>query len=406
MAPASPGGGWDRTARTLQGPLSTVTNRNVQVYNVPGAGGTIGLAQFANDHVGDSNRLMIGGLVMLGAVELNQSPVALDRLTPVATLTAEWEAIAVREDSRYRTLGQLVDEFRANPKSISWGGGSAGGTDHMLVGLLGRAVGVLPSDINYVAHSGGGELLTSLLSGAVKVGISGVSEFESQVTAGRLRLLAVSSPERLPEVDTPTIREGGLSVTLANWRALFAAPNLSADQRAYLVDAVTKLRQTQEWQDALRKNDWDDFFKTGPELTAFLTQEIANIKQLPLQVHDSGSFNPAGPRLFPLLVGIGLLVFGAIFVFTILRSPTTDLPPLTNWPVAGLLLLGMMLYVLALPRAGYILATSLFFPGISRLLGSRRPARDVSIGIVLSVFIYYAFTQWLEVRLPGPTPWK
>jgi putative tricarboxylic transport membrane protein len=406
MAPAAPGGGWDRTARAMQGPLSKATGRSVQVYNVPGAGGTIGLAQFASDHAGDPNRLMVSGLVMLGAIELNKSPVNMDRLTPIATLTAEWEAIAVRSDSKYQTFRQLIDEFKANPIAIKWGGGSAGGTDHMLVGLIAREAGVPPSKTNYVAHSGGGEGLISLLSSAVTAGVAGVSEFEAQVAAGRLRLLAVSSQDRLPGVDTPTIREGGLNVTLANWRALFGPPNISGDQRLTLVDAVSRMHETVEWNSVLRKNHWNDFFKTGPELAAFLEQENANVKQLAHQVQASGGYSAAGPRLFPVLVTSGLAVLAAVFLFTAVRdrkpAGVAPLEPVsTNWPAAGLVMLAMVVYAFVLPHAGYILATAFFFPGIGRLLGSRQPARDVAIGISMSVVIYLVFTRWLEVRLPG-----
>ena len=141
MAPAAPGGGWDQTARAMQTALSKSSGQNVQVYNVAGAGGTVGLAQFVNDHTGNPHQLMVAGLVMVGAIQTNKSPVTLDQVTPLASLTTEWEAIVVPADSKYENLQQLIDDFKANPTSISWGGGSAGGSDHILVGLIAQSSG-------------------------------------------------------------------------------------------------------------------------------------------------------------------------------------------------------------------------------------------------------------------------
>ena len=278
MAPAAPGGGWDQTARALQAALAAVTDQNVQVYNVPGAGGTVGLAQFVNDHAGNPHQLMVGGLVMVGAIVTNQSPVTLDQVTPVASLTVEWEAIVVPADSEYETLGQLIEAFQADPTSISWGGGSAGGTDHILVGLLAQEAGVPPEGTNYIAHSGGGEALASLLSGAVTAGVSGISEFRDQVEAGTLRWLAVSSDAPIEGIDAPTIQESGIDVVLPNWRGVFAPPDLTDEQRAAVIDLITQMHETQEWQDALETNGWADFFQTGDDFAAYLSEETARIE--------------------------------------------------------------------------------------------------------------------------------
>jgi putative tricarboxylic transport membrane protein len=278
MAPAAPGGGWDQTARALQAALTASTGQNVQVYNVAGAGGTVGLAQFVNDHAGDPYQLMVGGLVMVGAILTNQSPVTLEQVTPVASLTAEWEAIVVPADSPHQTLQQLMDAFKADPTSVSWGGGSAGGTDHILVGLLAKEAGVDPAQINYIAHSGGGEALASLLSGAVTAGVSGVSEFRDQVEAGALRWIAVSSDAPVEGLDAPTIQEAGINVVLANWRAVFAPPELSDEARAAVVDMITQMHETPEWQDALETNGWDDFFQTGDVFAEYLDQERTRIE--------------------------------------------------------------------------------------------------------------------------------
>lgn len=278
MAPAAPGGGWDGTARAMQPILAKTTGQNVQVYNVAGAGGTVGLAEFVSKAKGNPHELMVGGLVMVGAIQTNKSPVNLTQVTPLALLTAEAEAIAVPTDSKYENLQQLVDDFKADPTSISWGGGSAGGTDHILVGLIAKEVGVDPAQVNYIAHSGGGEATAAILSGAVSAGVSGVSEFTDQVEAGAMRILAVSSEERVEGVDAPTIKEAGVDVALMNWRAVFGPPDLSPAEREAVVAEIQEMHDSQEWQQALEANGWTDFFKTGDAFGTFLNDEITRIE--------------------------------------------------------------------------------------------------------------------------------
>ncbi|MFZ5879374.1 MAG: Bug family tripartite tricarboxylate transporter substrate binding protein [Chloroflexota bacterium] len=278
MAPASPGGGWDGTARAMQPIIASVAGQNVQVYNVSGAGGTVGLAQFVSEAKGNPHELMVGGMVMVGAIQTNKSPVNLTQVTPIALLTAEAEAIVVPSDSKYETLQQLVDDFKADPTAISWGGGSAGGTDHILVGLIAKEVGVDPAKINYIAHSGGGEAIAAILSGAVTAGVSGLSEFTDQVEAGTMRLLAVSSETRLEGVDAPTIKEAGVNVALMNWRAVFGPPDLTPEQRDAVVAVIQKMHDSPEWKAALEANGWTDFFKAGDEFDTFLTAEITRIE--------------------------------------------------------------------------------------------------------------------------------
>jgi putative tricarboxylic transport membrane protein len=278
MAPASPGGGWDSTARAMQPILVKTTGQNVQVYNVSGAGGTVGLAQFVTEAKGNPHELMVGGLVMVGAIQTNKSPVNLTQVTPLALLTAEAEAIVVPSDSKYENLQQLMDDFKADPASISWGGGSAGGTDHILVGLIAKEVGVEPAQINYIAHSGGGEATAAILSGAVSAGVSGVSEFTDQVEAGAMRILAVSSEERVEGVDAPTLKESGVNVSLMNWRAVFGPPDLTPEESNAVVAEIQEMHDSPEWQQALESNGWTDFFKTGDEFSTFLNDEITRIE--------------------------------------------------------------------------------------------------------------------------------
>jgi putative tricarboxylic transport membrane protein len=283
MAPADPGGGWDETARALQQSIKEAKlGHGAEVYNVPGAGGTLGLSQLVSKHRGKDDQLMVMGLVMLGAVEANQSSVGLDQVTPIAGLTQEDEAIVVPAKSKYKTLEDLVADLKADPGSIAWAGGSAGGTDQLLVGQLAKAVGADPGKTKYVAHSGGGEALTAILSGSVDAGVSGVSEFADQVEAGKLRALAVSGekPVDVGGTTVKSIRDQGIDVVMTNWRGIVAPPGLSEAQRKNVVAFVERLRATPAWQANLKRFNWAPLSTSGDAFSTFLKSEQARVKAL------------------------------------------------------------------------------------------------------------------------------
>jgi putative tricarboxylic transport membrane protein len=221
---------------------------------------------------------MVMGLVMVGAIRTNDSDVTLEDVTPIASLTSEQEALVVPADSEYESLEQVIEAWQEDPTSISWGGGSAGGTDHILIGLMAQEVGIDPADVNYVAHAGGGEAISAILSGAVTVGVSGVSEFADQVDAGEMRWLAVSGDEPPDGVDAPTITDAGLDVVLENWRGVVAPPDLSDGDREAVIQVVTDMRDSEAWQQALEDNGWADFFQAGDEFEAYLEEERQRVE--------------------------------------------------------------------------------------------------------------------------------
>ena len=146
IAPASPGGGWDQTARAMQSALQDAgLAQDVQVMNIPGAGGTIGLAQFVTSKEGEGDTLLVSGLVMLGSILTNDAPVTIDQTTPIARLIGEYEVIVVPASSEIQTLDDLIAALKEDPGAVSWAGGSAGGVDHILVGLIAKAAGVDPT---------------------------------------------------------------------------------------------------------------------------------------------------------------------------------------------------------------------------------------------------------------------
>jgi len=279
MAPASPGGGWDQTARYAQMVFrdARIIPGTVEVFNVPGAGGTIGLARLVSTERGAGDLVMITGLVMVGAIITNQSAVSLAQTTPIARLTAEYEVIAVPANSPFRTLDDLLKAFKENPRAISWAGGSAGGVDHILVGLLAKEVGVAPSDVNYIPFSGGGEALAAMLGGHVSAGVTGYGEWAAQIEAGNLRALAITSAQRVPGINIPTLIEQGVNIELANWRGVVAPPGITAQQRQALINAFDRLHASPQWQQVLVDNNWSDFYLSGDAFAAFVEQENARV---------------------------------------------------------------------------------------------------------------------------------
>ena len=276
MIPANPGGGWDQTGRSLAAAMQAAKLvSSVQFENKGGAAGAIGLAQFVNSAKGDPNAVMIGGMVMVGGLHLQKSPLNLSQVTPIARLTSEWEVIVVPANSPHKTLADLVKAFKENPGKVSWGGGSAGGTDHILAGLIAKAVGVEPAKVNYVAYKGGGEAIAAIIGGHVTAGISGIGEFAEQIKGGKMRALAVSAPGRTEGI--ASLKEQGIDVELGNWRGIFGAPGITPQQRDALVALVKAAIETPAWKGTLDKLGWSNYFLGGEDYRKFIDEDSKRV---------------------------------------------------------------------------------------------------------------------------------
>ena len=279
LIPANPGGGWDQTGRTLGKVMSdNKLASSVQYDNKGGAGGTIGLAQFVNSAKGDPGQVMIGGQAMVSAVELNKSAVRVQQATPLARLVAEYSVIVVPANSPYKTMGDLVKDFKANPGAVSWGAGSAGSTEHLLIGLIAKTVGVDPGKINYIAFKGGGEAVPAIIGGHVKVGASGLGEFQEHIRSGKMRALAVSAPAAMEGI--PSLKEQGIDVVFGNWRGIWGAPGITPQQRDELTKKVQAATETAEWKSMLAKMGWTPVYISGDAYAKFVDDESRQLGQL------------------------------------------------------------------------------------------------------------------------------
>jgi putative tricarboxylic transport membrane protein len=279
MIPANPGGGWDTTGRALGKALQDAGVASSVTYeNKGGAAGIIGLAQYANATKGDGNSLMVMGAVMLGGIITGKPPVSLDKVTPIARLTSEYNVFVVPANSPLKTMKDVVEQLKKDPGSVKWGGGSRGSTEHIAAAMLAREVGVDAAKINYVPFRGGGEAVAAILGGNVTVGGSGYSEFQQYIESGKMRPIAVTSPKRLKGIDIPTMIEQGYNIDIGNWRGVYAPAGLTAAQRKALTDMVLKATKSKSWAESLEKNNWTPAWMANPEFDDFVDREFASLR--------------------------------------------------------------------------------------------------------------------------------
>jgi putative tricarboxylic transport membrane protein len=415
VAPAAPGGGWDQTARALQQVIDAHRlTRVVEVQNVPGAAGTIGLSQFTDAQRGNGRALLVTGLVMVGATLWNDSPVSVNQATPIARLTGECEVIAVPASSPLADMRGLISEFRRRPEAFAWGGGSAGGTDHILAGLVAEAAGVDPRRVNYVAFSGGGEAVAALIGGHVAAGISGYGEFAAHIASGRLRALAISSPSRLPGVEVPTIRESGLDVEMSNWRGLLAPAGIGDADRTALTALVRAAVQTDEWRQILSSREWNDQYLEGAAFATFLADETTRYRSVVARLRGPAQQERvlAGRRVFPAAVALG----GALILIALMLRAARARPSpgvLARGEVLSIVT-ALAAFLLLVRPLGFVAAsTALFvisvrsFRRLSEIEDGRRTGYTVLIvAPVFCALVDLAFRYGLDLPLPAGTLWS
>ena len=422
VAPAAPGGGWDQTARVMQIALQQAgIVRTAPVENIPGAAGTIGLARFIGAERGNGDTVLVSGLIMLGGIVTNQSPVSLGDATPLARLTGEYEAIVVPAASPYQSLQELLTAFKERPEAISWGGGSAGGSDQILAGLIAEAVGISPARVNYIAFSGGGESLSAIVGGQVSAGINGLAELAAQIEAGTVRALAISSGERLPGLAVPTLREQGVNVEFENWRSVMAPPGLDRAEKERLEATIQAMVQSAPWRAALERYRWIDRYLAGDAFARYVDAEEARVRGI---LREFGTGEPrertltsAGP--YPVFVLAGLVFFALASLAGPLRGtrprpavvgrvpqsedrgPAESAAPAQHRSAVGWLAVGIAAYLLLVEGAGFVVASAALFWFTARAFDSRRPYRDAVFSIVISVSAFLLFARVLQLSLPA-----
>jgi putative tricarboxylic transport membrane protein len=281
MIPANPGGGWDTTGRALGKALMEAgAASSVNYDNKGGAAGAIGLAQFVNASKGDPNALMVMGAVMLGGIITGKPPVNVTQATPLARLLSESQVFVLPANSPFKSMKDVVEQMKKDPGSVKWGGGSRGSTEHIAAAMIAREVGVDPAKINYVAFRGGGEAVAAILGGNVTVGGSALTEFGEYIKSGKMKPIGVTAEQRLKGLDAPTLKEQGYNVVISNWRGVYGAPGITAEQRKTLIDMVTKATQAPAWTQAVQQNGWTPALLTGDAFGKFVDDEFASLRAI------------------------------------------------------------------------------------------------------------------------------
>jgi putative tricarboxylic transport membrane protein len=407
IAPAAPGGGWDQTARVMQQALqanSLVGTSSVE--NIAGAAGTIGLARFVSADRGNADVAMVSGLIMLAAIVTHRSPLTLHDVTPIARLTGEYEVIVVPVTSPFRSLSDLIGAFKQHPESISWGGGSAGGTDQILAGLVADAVGVSPRRVNYIAFSGGGESMSAILGGQVTAGINGLAEFAPHIAARSVRVLGISSAERLPGLDAPTLREQGIDIELENWRSIVAAPGIGSADKKRLEALIAAMVQSRTWREALERFRWNDRYLAGDDFVRFQLAEEARVQAI-LRKLGTGDTPTSSAGWYPLFVVGGLVVCiaAALIEAAKARRESNDTAGGARWKAIALVGMAIAVDLLLLETGGFVIASALLFWLTARAFDASHPYRDAVFALAISIGAYLLFARVLQLSLPsGPFP--
>ncbi|MDO5508829.1 MAG: tripartite tricarboxylate transporter substrate-binding protein [Corynebacterium casei] len=280
IAPAGAGGGWDGAAREIQQTMREEGSVvNPTVVNIPGAGGTIGLSQLM-EMPGNNTTLMVMGITMLGAININGSGVSIDEVTPIARITDDYDVLVVPADSPYETVDDVMQEMAKDPRNFPWGGGSLGSLDQMIIAQLAQEADIDPKEVNYMAHSGGAELATALLSGTIDASVSGYNDFADQIEAGRLKMLGISAEEPVDGIDTPTMIEQGYDVSLVNWRGVVAPPGLEDEDVEELRTIMREVLESDTWAEVLERNQWADSALIGEDFAANLEEERAIVDDI------------------------------------------------------------------------------------------------------------------------------
>jgi putative tricarboxylic transport membrane protein len=279
VVPGGPGSGQDKAARAFEQAMrAEKLISGAQIMHVAGGGGMMAVSQFLTSKAGNGNAVVTQGAGHLSFPLSNKTPVSLNDVVPLARLAGEYELLVVRTESEFKTIDDVIAKYKANPGSIVWAAGARGSTDHIFYALISKAAGIDAKRLNYLPHANTGDIVAAVLGGHAHVGAGGYQDFITQVQGGRMRVLAVGSPERLPGIDAPTLRERGLDVVVTNWRGVSAHPSLSVQQLDRLSELFEKMAKSPSWKKMLADKGWDDLYLDRKGYAAFMKSEQARVR--------------------------------------------------------------------------------------------------------------------------------
>ncbi|WP_127496737.1 tripartite tricarboxylate transporter substrate binding protein [Paenibacillus glycanilyticus] len=288
VAPSGAGGGWDMTARAITKVLTETkaTDKAITVENKPGGGGAVFMAEYATKDVKDNHKLFVSSppILINHLKKEGNSPYGYNDTTPLAQLTKDYGAIAVAADSKYNDLKSLLDDMKTDPSKFTVAGGSAPGSmDHLVSILPAFKYGIDPKSVKYVSYDGGGEAITALLGGNADVLGTDASSLDQYLKAGKIKVLAVESPERLTGgslADVPTLKEQGIDAEFLIWRGIFGPKEMSADAKAFWDAKLKAMVESEQWKSEMTANNWQTDYKNAEDFKAFLGQQETQLNEM------------------------------------------------------------------------------------------------------------------------------
>ena len=287
IAPANPGGGWDFTCRVPAAQVMKelgIFKGNMKVTNVAGAGGGLAFSRVVTQRAGDENLIVAASTATATRLAQNvYAGLTADNVRWLGAVGADFGVIAVSKNSKYKNLGQLINDLKADPKSVKFAGGSSsGGWDHLKVLLIAQKAGISNlNSINYISFDGGGGALLELIGNRVEAFTGDTSEVLSQLDAGNITVLAVLAPERVERLgNAQTAKEQGYDVVGANWRAFYAPPKISDEAYNYWVEAVRKVARSSEWAELRAKNGLAPFESFGSNFESFVKEQVGIVNAI------------------------------------------------------------------------------------------------------------------------------
>lgn len=288
VAPSGAGGGWDLTARGIGKVMNStgLIEKPITVENKPGGGGAVFMATYATKEVKNDYMLMVKSppILINNLKAEGNSPYGYKDTTPLAQLTKDFGAIVVRADSPYKTLKELLDAIKADPTAITMAGGSAPGSmDHLITILPAYEYGIDPKAVKYVSYDGGGEAMAALLGNNADAIGTDISTVASYVKSGDVRVLAVTSPEKVAIEgleDIPTLYDLGINSEFTIWRGIFGPKEMSETAKNYWIEKLTALNEKEEWKEELKRNGWEQDFRVGDDFTKFLEEQEGTISDI------------------------------------------------------------------------------------------------------------------------------
>lgn len=283
LIPAGPGGGWDGTARGVGEALTrSDLITDVSFENLSGGGGGRAIAKLIETKERQQNTLLINSTPIVVRSLQKIFPQSFRDLEPIASVIADYSCFAVAKDSPIKNFADAARLFKENPRSIKASGGSVrGSTDHFILARALELAGGEPKALTYVPYDGGGKAMAGLLTGETQMLSTGLSEAIDMARAGEIRIIAITSPERLAELpNAPTLTEQGYPLIFANWRGFFAAPGLSSNQYAKMRATIRQVITTPEFETVRKRNGWSMLHYEGDAFYQFLEQQETEIRTL------------------------------------------------------------------------------------------------------------------------------